>query len=118
MYENAQKVIEFRQVLEDMGHPQPPTLIRTDNKTACGIINGTMKQKRSKAIDVQYNWVKDKVQNHKEFYVEWARGAENLADYHTKHHSPSKHKRVRPVYLYIPGKSPTTVQGCVKILTS
>ena len=54
LYENAKKVIEFRQVLTDMGHPQPPTLIRTDNKTACGILHGTMKQKRSKAINMRY----------------------------------------------------------------
>ena len=101
LYENAQKTVEFRCVLEDMGHPQPPTLIHTDNKTGWGIINGTMKQKRSKAIDIRYNWVKDKVQNHKEFIIEWAQGAENLADYHTKHHSSAHHKRVRPVYLLI-----------------
>ena len=100
LYENAKKVIEFRHVLEDMGHPQPHTIIRTDNKTACGILNGTMKQKRSKAIDMRFWWLKDKVIAHKEFTIRWAKGIENLADYPTKHHSPSHHLRVRPIYLY------------------
>ena len=45
MYGNAKKVIEFRQILTDMGHPQPPTIMRTDNQTACGVITETMKQK-------------------------------------------------------------------------
>lgn len=31
--------------LQDMGHPQPPTPICTNNSSACGIINGTMKIK-------------------------------------------------------------------------
>ena len=42
LYMNAQLVIEFRQTLADMGHPQPPTLVGTDNESACGILTGTM----------------------------------------------------------------------------
>ena len=88
-----------------MGHPQPPTLICTDNKTASGILNGTMKQKRSKAIDMRFHWLKQKATENKEITVTWAPGSKNLADYTTKHHSPSHHIRVRPIYLYVPGKS-------------
>ena len=116
LYENAQKVIEFRHVLEDMGHPQPQTIICTDNKTACGILNGIMKQKQLKAIDMRFWWLKDKVIAHKEFTIRWAKGIENLADYPTKHHSLSHHLRVRPIYLYQKGKSPRTLQGCAEIL--
>ena len=67
LYENAQLVIEYRQTLEDMGHPQPPKVMQTDNRTACGIVNGTMRQKRSKAIDMRYHWLKDHANNHKQF---------------------------------------------------
>lgn len=52
LYINAQALIVYWQTLIDMGHPQPPTVIPTDNKTACGIVNGTIKQQRSKAIDM------------------------------------------------------------------
>ena len=117
LYENAQKIIEYRQTLEEMGHKQPPTLIRTDNRTACGIVTGTMRQKRSKAIDMRFHWLKDRVTNHNQLDIAWAPGIQNLADYPTKHHSPGHHRLVRPIFLYEPGKSPTTIKGCNKILT-
>ena len=60
IYLNAQLIVEWRQTLTNMGHPQPPMLIRTDNKTAYGILDGTMKQKRSKVTDVRFHWLKDR----------------------------------------------------------
>ena len=99
-----------------MGHPQPPIDIRTDNKTACGIVNGTMKQRRSKAIDMRFHWLKDRVNAHKQINITWAPGTENLADYGSKHHPGSWHKKVRSIYTYIEGKSPITLQGCIRIL--
>jgi hypothetical protein len=41
-----------------MGHPQPSTPIQVDNTTAVGFANDTMKQKRPKAIDMRFYWVK------------------------------------------------------------
>jgi hypothetical protein len=43
--------------LEEFGHPQPPTPLKTDNTTAEGIANDTVKQKHSKAMDMRYNWM-------------------------------------------------------------
>ena len=37
-----------------MNHTQPPTLIQVDNSTAVGIANKSIKQKRSKAMDMGY----------------------------------------------------------------
>ena len=118
LYENAQLVIEYRRTLEELGFPQPPTVIRTDNKTACGIVNGTMKQKRSKAIDMRYHWMKDRTNNHKQFRIVWASGKENFGDYPTKHHPPAHHRRTRPIWLHVAGKSPTTLKGCIELLNS
>ncbi len=39
LYINAQKGVEERNILEEMGHTQPPTPVQTDNLTADGIIN-------------------------------------------------------------------------------
>ncbi len=39
LYINAWKGVKERNILEEMGHTQPPTLIQTDNSTADGIIN-------------------------------------------------------------------------------
>ena len=117
LYLNATLIIEYRQTLEEMGHPQPPTVIRTDNKTAHGILTGTMKQKRSKAIDMRFHWLKDRTNNQNQIQIKWSPGLTNLADYFTKHHSATHHKKVRPIYLYVKGKSPTHLQGCAKILS-
>ena len=114
---NAQQAVPIRLTLIEMGHPQPPTPIRTDNQAANGIITGTFKRKRSKAIDMRFHWIKDRI-TQKQFALDWAPGNTNLADYPTKHHSGKHHKKVRPIYLHIPTRSPSTMQGCVKILCS
>ena len=115
IYLNATEAVSERNCLIEMGHPQPPTPIKTDNTTARGIITGTIKQKRSKAIDMRFYWLKDRFEQ-KQFDYVWGPGIENLADYPTKHHSGKHHSTVRPIYLYIKNKSPKTIQGCVELL--
>ena len=61
----AQLVMEYRQILHNMGHPQPPTLMRTDNNTAHGLVTGTMKQKRSKETKTQTENNRRKKQKYK-----------------------------------------------------
>jgi hypothetical protein len=97
-YHNAQKAVPIRIALEDLGHPQPKTPIKTDNSTAEGFANKSMRQKRSKAWDMRYHWIRDRdAQGQFKFY--WARGINNWADYFTKHHSPSHHIEQRPNYI-------------------
>ena len=52
LYMNAQALIPLRITCEELGHKQPPTPMRTDNNTACGILTGKFKQNQSKAIDM------------------------------------------------------------------
>ena len=99
IFMNAKEAVPIRKTLEEMGHPQGQTEIITDNLTACGILNKTCKQTRSKAIDMNYYWVRDRIAQ-KQFKLLWRKGAENLADYFTKHHPPAHHKRMRPIYLH------------------
>jgi hypothetical protein len=47
--------------LEELGHKQTPTPMETDNTTTTGYINGTLKQKRTKAMDMHFYWIKDRV---------------------------------------------------------
>ena len=56
---------------EEMGHPQGPIPIQTDNSTASGIINETVKQRRSKAIDMRFYWVRYRCKQ-KHFLIYWA----------------------------------------------
>jgi hypothetical protein len=79
-------------------------------------MNKTVKQKKSKSMDMRFWWLVDRTQQG-QFRIFWAPGILNLADYYTKIHPASHHKKVRPIYLYIEGKSPSLTQGCDKILT-
>ena len=54
-----------------MCHKQPAIPIQTDNSTAHGIMNGIMKQKRLKSIDMKFHWIKHNV-NQKQIAVSWA----------------------------------------------
>jgi hypothetical protein len=90
---NAQKAVPIRQALIDMGHPQPPTPLKTDNSTAHGILTSLVQQKRSKAFDMRFYWLKDRIKQ-KQLQVYWKPGTENRADYFTKHHPPAHHRAI------------------------
>jgi hypothetical protein len=51
-FHNAQSGAPLRITLTELGHTQLPTPLQTDNYTAFGILNDTIKQKRSKAMDM------------------------------------------------------------------
>ena len=79
--------------LIELGHPQPLTPLYTDNYTAAVIINHTVKQWRSLAMDIHYFCIVDQVHQYI-FVVKWAPGLENVGDCHTKH------TYVIPLYFY------------------
>jgi hypothetical protein len=58
---NAKEGAVLRTTLEELGHKQPPTPMETDNTTATGYSNCTIKQKRTKAMDIRFYWIKDRV---------------------------------------------------------
>ena len=75
-----------------------------------------MKQKRSKAIDVRFYWLKDRAQQQGQFYIYWDSGKNNFADYHTKHHPPAYYKRNRAVQTFVEDLSPDSLQGCIEMM--
>jgi len=95
LYINAQKGVEERNILEEMGHLQPPTPVQTDNLTADGIINLRVQPKRTKAMDMRFHWLHDRGVNQKQFRFYWHPGTFMRVDYWTKHHSPSHHRHMR-----------------------
>lgn len=101
LFVNAKEGEVLRQTLRDIGWPQSATPIQTDNTTALGIANDTIRQQRSRAMDMRFYWVRDRVEQ-KHFRVYWAPGALNLADYFTKHHTAAHHQRIRHKYLKPP----------------
>jgi hypothetical protein len=72
-FHNTQSGALLRVTLTELGHTQPPTPLQTDNSTAYSIVNETIKQKRSKAMDMRYHWLTDRVRQ-KQFDVYWRPG--------------------------------------------
>jgi hypothetical protein len=95
---NAKDGVPMRTSLLEMGHTQGPTPIQFDNKCATGILTDTVVQRRSKAMDMRFYWLRDRVRQ-QQFHVHWKPGQSNLADYPTKHHSAKHHIAVRPTYV-------------------
>ena len=98
LFNNAKEATRIRLTLQDMGHPQYATPIQVDNKCAEGIVNDTMKQKHTKAMDMRLYWIKDRVRL-LQFLIYWRKGFDNLGDYVTKPHPTSRHCRVRTIYV-------------------
>jgi hypothetical protein len=113
IFHNCQDAVLCRTILEDLGHPQTATPVQTDNSCAAGIANRTVKQRRSKAMDVRFYWILDRV-DQGQFLIHWRKGADNDADYFTKHHSPAHHRRMRSRYLHEDDStSPGVLRGCI-----
>ena len=115
LFHNTQHGAMIRTILEEMGHPQPPTPVQTDNSTAVGLANGTIRQRKSKAMDMRFYWVQDRVKQG-QFLVYWNKGSTNRGDYFTKHHPTSHHVKMRPTYLHVAANASTT--GTARVCSS
>ena len=99
-----------RHVLHDLGYPQQATTILCDN-TCAGIAPRSVKQKRSKAMDMRYHWIRDQVCQNK-FKVIWEAGKYNLADYFTKAHSVKHFVEMRNIFVCTPTRN--VVKDCAR----
>ncbi len=75
-FHTGQMASGLRKTLLDLGYPHPPTYILVDNEVASGIASNTIEPKRTKSIDMQYHWLRDRVQM-QEFVVIWRKGMYN-----------------------------------------
>ena len=98
LYLNAREAVYLRQILIEMGHPQPRTPIQTDNSTADGVVNNKIQPQRTKAMDMRFHWLRDR-ESQGQFKIYWRPGKTNLADYFTKHHPPLHHVNIRAEFL-------------------
>ena len=79
LFLNGQSAVPIRTTLIEMHHPQPPTPIQVDSSTAVGIANKSIKQKRSKDMDMRFHWIQDRIiQEHCNVF--WKPGPTNLGD--------------------------------------
>jgi hypothetical protein len=92
------EAVYIRIILEELGHKQLTTLLQTDNAMADAIINGKIQTKQTKAMDMQFHWLRD-CECQQQFQIYWQPGKLNYADYRTKHHPESHHCIMRKEFL-------------------
>jgi hypothetical protein len=109
LYIMAQEALYIRIILKEMGHKQPPTLMQTDNAMADGVINCKVQPKRTKAMDMQFHWLRDR-ECQQQLRIYWQPGKLNYADYWTKHHPTAHHWNIRKEFL-----TPHTVLAMLRI---
>ncbi len=86
-----------RQILADMGHPQPPTPLFCDNEVAIGLATETINLKMSKSLNMRFHWLRDRVrQGH--FRVIFVPGLRNVADFFTKALPVARHRILAPFF--------------------
>ena len=64
-------------------------------------------------MDMRFYWLRDKT-NLKRYHIYWCPGADNLADFYTKHHSPVHHQQIRSKIMGAANNiSLADLQGCI-----
>ena len=103
VFSNAQLGVDERNILDSIGYPQPPTPIYCDNECAVGLSNGTVRPKKSKSMDMRFDWIKDRV-TQGQFEVSFIPGKLNLSDFFTKALPVHEHITLAPIYATPPPK--------------
>jgi hypothetical protein len=98
LFINAKTAVSMCHMLEELGHPQPPTPMQTDNKTANDLLTKKIMPKALKVMYMNFHWLGCH-EALRQFRYYWRPGTQNLADYFTNHHSASHHKANRPTFL-------------------
>ena len=61
LHHNGIAAIPLRITCEEMVYAQGPTYFRTDNVTAKGFLNSTIRKKKSKAWGMTYHWMQENI---------------------------------------------------------
>ena len=59
LYISAREAVYIRIILNEMGHPQPPTPLQTDNAMADGVVNSKITPKRTNTMEIHFHWLCD-----------------------------------------------------------
>lgn len=121
LFVNAKEAKIIRLILEELGHPQPPTPIHINILTTVGIVNNMIKRQRSRSMEMRYFWLLDQ-EARQNFDFLYQPGQENMGDYPSKEHVGGIHKHVKlydrhidnsPKYLQQAAK-PSSRRGCAE----
>ena len=80
----ARDAVYMRAVAKAIGYPQThPTILLCDNTTTVGLANDTVKIAKTKAVDMRFHWLRDRVRQG-QFRVQWIAKERNISDFFTK----------------------------------
>ena len=57
LFTTANEIVPMRHTLIDIGRPQPPSPIQTDNFTAVGVVNDTIIARIINSMDLRLHWL-------------------------------------------------------------
>ena len=97
IFHNRQTDAPLRITIKKLGSTQPPTPIKTDNSSAEGY--HYFKKKRSKAMDIKFYWMQDRVRQ-KDSFVYWKPVSQKwgITSHNITHHTTIK-KFVQHIYI-------------------
>lgn len=105
----AREAVYIRACAAAMGYPQHnATILLCDNSTAVGLANDTVKIAKTKAIDMRYHWLRDRVRQG-QFRVEWVSKHKNIADFFTKALPVHVHQSTARWLVRIPTTNPKRI---------
>ena len=113
LFLNAQDA-EVDRTLRDLGHPQGPTTLTYDNQPVGSIAIRTAKIRKSKAIDMRFHWIQDRIEQGN-FITDWQPGAYNLADYVSKAHPIHHFKLMRSFFITLPDALPVPSRASERV---
>jgi hypothetical protein len=98
LFINAKTVVSMRQMLVELGHPQPCTPMQTNNANSHALLTNKKLPKSLKAMDMRFHWLRCRSAQG-QFCYYWRQGTQNLVEYFTRHHPTSHHKSARPTII-------------------
>jgi hypothetical protein len=111
--EGAKLVAWARQLLSELGYPQPgPTVVYEDNQATIKMVNNGNDKGRTKHIDVRFHYIREMIEQG-QIKMEYKRTEDMVADILTKASEKSVFDKLRPVLL---GLSPDEFKVSLLVL--
>jgi hypothetical protein len=106
---DGQVGVDERIISSSLGHPQPTTVVHCDDERAVGLAEQTVRAKKSKSIDVRFDWIQGWARQ-KQFKAVFVDGGLNRADFFTKALPAHVHQEMAP--MHAPPPTPAALASC------
>jgi hypothetical protein len=104
LFANMQILIMLRSMLTNLGYPKPYTPVWCDNEFVKGLCESSVRPKKSKSMDMRFNWFRKHVSNGT-FAAPSVTSLANYADFFTKSLSAMRHLEMVPLFVTSPKKN-------------